>query len=306
MKRPPPIRTQSQLLQSYDDYLQQVLGFCDKTCRNHAPIVQGFLTETGIRRPHDLAKLSAPQIRDYLAERSSDYQPSSLCQISGCLRQFLRYAQQQGYIRESLHQAIPAIANRAINGPGVYLKPSQLNLLLQSWNSDTAEGSRDHAIGLCLARLGLRVGEVARLRLEDLDWRQGILRLSRTKNGFPLQLPLLAPVGRSIAQYLRTGRPECGHREVFLFHRPVRPMSAAAISDVIRRALRRCGIAVARPGGHLLRHTLASHLVQCQATLKEVADVLGHRSLTSTGVYAHLDMAQLRDVVQPWPQEVKL
>ena len=162
------------------------------------------------------------------------------------------------------------------------------------------------AIGLCLVRLGMRAGEVGALLLEDLDWRQGTLRLRQTKNGCPAELPLLSEVGEAIAKYLHTGRPRCNHRQVFLLHQPPGPMPGRAISQVIRRALQRCGITVARPGAHLLRHTLASHLVQKGASLKEIADVLRHRDLNSAAVYAHIDLPRLRPLAQPWPKEATL
>ena len=177
---------------------------------------------------------------------------------------------------------------------------------MAGWDRSTPEGARDRAIGLCLAKLGLRSGEVAALALADIDWRRGTVRLGRSKSGRPGQLPLLAEVGEAMAHYLRMGRPRCAHRQVFLFCQSARPMSAQAVSAVVRRGLRRCGIEVRRAGAHLLRHTLASHLVQNGASLKEVADVLRHRELNSASAYAHVDLANLRSVAQPWPQEVRL
>jgi site-specific recombinase XerD len=205
-----------------------------------------------------------------------------------------------------LSLAIPKIACRTHHDLPVYLSQEQLALLLASWDLSTSEGQRDLAIGLCLARLGMRAGEVAALKLEDLHWRQGILRLNQSKNGHPAELPLLVDVGESIANYLRAGRPACSYRQVFVFHQPVRPMSRKAISYVIKRALRHCAITVPRPGAHLLRHTIASHLVQNGASLKEVADLLRHRHLNSAAVYAHVDLAHLRAMAQPWPKEVTL
>ncbi len=149
----------------------------------------------------------------------------------------------------------------------------------------------------------MRAGEVAALVLKDLNWRDATLQVSRSKNGSQAQLPLLSDVGRAIAGYLRAGRPACDQRQVFLFHRPVRPMNAQAVSQVIRDGLRRCGIKVPRPGAHVLRHTLASHLVQNGASLKEVADLLRHRDLNSASVYAHVDLPNLRQLAQPWPKE---
>lgn len=306
MKKPPPLQCHQEILQAYQHHLREVAGLSAKTYRNHAHDIRDFLEAVPIRQTKELAKLAAVDLTSYLTARSADYQPASLRQVAGSLRQFLKFAQQQGWNSQPLNLAVPAIASRSKKDMPAYLSQQQLDLLLDSWDGCTAQGQRDLAIGLCLARLGLRAGEVAALLLEDLNWRGAILRLNHSKNGYPATLPLLAEVGESIANYLRAGRPACGYRQVFLMHQPVRPMDGPAVSRVIERALRNCGIQVPRPGAHLLRHTLASHLVQNGASLKEVADLLRHRHLNSAAVYAHVDLAHLRSVAQPWPKEATL
>jgi site-specific recombinase XerD len=306
MKKPPVPRPRQEILQSYQQHLREVAGLSPKTCRNHARDVSQFLEAVPIRRATELSKLTPVELTSYLTGRSADYQPASLRQVAGSLRQFLNFAQQQGWTNRPLSLAVPSIASPARNDLPAYLNRQQLDLLLNSWDRRTAQGQRDFAIGLCLARLGMRAGEVAALRLEHLDWRQGVLRLTHSKNGHFGTLPLLREVGENIANYLRAGRPACSYRQVFLSHQPVRPMNGQAISQVIRRALNSCGIEVPRPGAHLLRHTLASHLVQNGASLKEVADLLRHRHLNSAAVYAHVDVAGLRSVAQPWFKGVRL
>jgi site-specific recombinase XerD len=304
-----PHQSQRQILkvfQSYQQHLRRVMGLAPSTCENRCRDVSQFLAAVSVRRVKDLDKLGPVDLVSYLTARSADYEPASLRGVASSLRDFLRFAHQQGWTRQSLGVAVPRIATGARNDLPVYLSTPQLESLLGSWDRRTVEGVRDLAIGLCLARLGLRAGEVAALRLEDLNWRQGTLRLSQSKNGSQAELPLLSEVGEAIAGYLRTGRPVCAHREVFLFLKPARPMNSEAISRVVQRALRRCGIEVPRPGAHLLRHTLASHLVQNGASLKEVADVLRHRDLDSASVYAHVDVASLRQLAQPWPKEAAL
>jgi len=256
-----------------------------------------------VRQAVELADLAPTRLVSYLSAQSAHYQPASLRNVASSVRDFLRFARQQGWTSGSQDLGVPQIACGARNDLPVYLSGQQLESLLGGWDCSTPEGARDLAIGLCLARLGLRAGEVAALVLEDLNWRQATLRLNRSKNGRQAQLPLLSEVGEAIADYLRAGRPACTHRQVFLLHRPTRPMSAGAVSAVVRRGLRHCGIEVRRAGAHLLRHTLASHLVQKGASLKEVADVLRHRDLNSASVYAHVDLPNLRLLAQPWPKE---
>jgi integrase/recombinase XerD len=301
-----PLKNRRKILQTHQHHLREVVGLSSKTCQNQFRDINKFLEAMRIERSADLAKLTPVHVTSYLTARSGDYEPSSLRQVAGSLRGFLRFAQQQGWTNQSLSLAVPKIACRAPNDLPAYLSEPQLELLLASWDRGTAEGRRDRAIGLCLARLGLRAGELAALSLEDLNWRQGTLRLNQSKNGNPAELPLVPEVGEAIADYLRAGRPSCSCRRVFLLHQPARPMDGRAISQVIRRGLRQCGIEVPRPGAHLLRHTLASHLVQNGADLKEVADLLRHRHLNSASVYAHFDVVHLRPLAQPWPKEATL
>lgn len=303
MKKPPSTVQQS-ILHAYQLHLRQVQGLAPKTCQGRGRHLGAFLEAVSIRRLQDLAALTPVTIVNYLTDRSPDYGRPSLAAMAGALRGFLRFARQQGWTHQPLDLAVPKIACGPHNDLPVYLSPQQLKKLLASWDRRTAEGRRNWAIGLCLARLGLRAGETAALGLEDCQWRQGRLRLARSKNGDCVELPLLAEVGEAIASYRRTGRPACSHRQVFLHHHPPRPMKSRAITEVIQGALRRCGIEVPRPGAHLLRHTLASHLIQGGASLKAVADVLRHRDINSASLYAHVDIPHLRALAQPWPGEV--
>ncbi len=300
------LKNHQNILQRYQHHLDQVVGLSSTTCQNHLRDVSGFLKAVPIQGVAQLAKLTPVNLTSYLTARSGDYEPASLRQVAGSLRKFLRFAQQQGWTDQCLSLAVPKIACRASHDLPAYLTQRQLRLLLASWDRRTAQGRRDLAIGLCLARLGMRAAEVAALVLEDLNWRQRTLRLNQSKNGHPAQLPIWSDVGQAIADYLRAGRPAGSYRQVFLHHQPARPMDRKAISQVIRRGLHRCGIEVPRPGAHLLRHTLASHLVQNGASLKEVADLLRHRHLNSAAVYAHLDLAHLRPLAQAWPKEATL
>jgi integrase/recombinase XerD len=161
---------------------------------------------------------------------------------------------------------------------------------------------RDRAILWLLAGLGLRAGEVATLELDDLDWHTGQLRLRSGKCRRERVLPLPQEVGAALAEYLRHGRPQHRDRRVFLtLTDPVRIFQAAVVSAIVRRNLVRAGVPMGRlTGAHMLRHTAASRMINGGAGLKEVADVLGHRSLQTTGLYAKLDLDALAGVALPW------
>jgi integrase len=153
----------------------------------------------------------------------------------------------------------------------------------------------------CALDLGLRRGEVAGLSLDDIDWRAGTITLRRTKSRREDCLPLPAATGRAIADYLRLERPQTDSRAVFVRHGTPRgrPIGPDCVGKTIRQAYARAGLPYT--GAHLLRHTMASRLLAGGSSLKEVADVLRHRSLDTTLIYAKLDSRNLSAVALPWP-----
>ncbi len=161
---------------------------------------------------------------------------------------------------------------------------------------------------LCLSSLGLRPREVADLRLEDIDWRGGTIHLRTRKTRQCAILPLPREAGSAIVSYLREERPRTQERRVFVQHLASRrgePISSHAVSAVVVRALRRAGVEPPIAGAYVLRHTLASRMVRRGASLKEVADFLGHGCLDTTAIYAKLDLPALREVALPWPEVIR-
>jgi integrase len=171
--------------------------------------------------------------------------------------------------------------------------------LLKSCDRRSSLGRRDYAVIVTLLRLGLRRAEVAGLRLDDIGWRAGEM-VVRGKGARQDRLPLPAEVGEAIACYLRRGRPLSDHRELFLRARaPFSPIAPGTVASTVRRACRRAGITEVGP--HRLRHTVACEMVQAEVPIVEIAQVLRHRSLQSTAVYARVDLDQLRLLAAPWP-----
>jgi site-specific recombinase XerD len=153
----------------------------------------------------------------------------------------------------------------------------------------------------CLIDLGLRVCEVARLRLEDIDWQNGTIRLAANKSRRTDVLPLPAETGRAIAAYLRTERPTTANCAVFVRHvAPYdEPIGAAVVRNVIIAAFRRCGWSHCHV--HILRHSTASRFLAAGTPLKEIADILRHRNLDTTAIYTKVDTNRLAAVALPWP-----
>jgi integrase/recombinase XerD len=215
------------------------------------------------------------------------------------LRSFLRFCYLEGLTGTDLSAVALAVTGRRASRLPKGMSRGDVRAMLAACDRRRAVGRRNYAVILLLARLGLRAGEAAALRLDDIDWRAGEL-VVRGKGSRRDRLPLPADAGEAITAYLRQGRPRTACREVFLTVRPpFRRLGYMAISDIVRRACQRAGIEPV--GAHRLRHALAVDLVAAGASLPEIGQILRHRSVSATAVYARVDLELLRTVAQPWP-----
>jgi integrase len=208
----------------------------------------------------------------------------------------------RGVVPAGLDRAIPAIRRWRHASLPPRLSTAQVDQLVAAVGAGPT-ARRDRAILLLLARLGMRAGEVVRLDLDDLDWRNGLVRLPIGKGRRERVLPLPQEVGAALADYLRHDRPAAQSRRVFLKATPTaQPFGgSAAISRLVKRRLARAGVSLpGRIGAHLLRHTAASQMANRGASFKDIADVLGHQSLQTTALYAKLDLDTLAGVALPW------
>jgi integrase len=216
------------------------------------------------------------------------------------LRVFFRWAAVQGWLPESLADAVPRPRQyRHVNLPDV-LSEAEVDRILAAMDQSTALGRRDYAMLLLAARYGLRPCDIRQLTLDDIDWRGGRIDLRQLKTGRPLALPLLPDVAHALSAYLRDGRPPSSDRTVFLRHRaPFEPFASENnLTANMQGALRRAGLA-ARPGRrgiYLFRHTLATRLLAAGRPLKAIAEVLGHASTETTYGYARVELVGLREV----------
>lgn len=174
--------------------------------------------------------------------------------------------------------------------------------MLATLDPQTPPGARNVALVHCLTHLGLRAGEAAGLVLEDFNWREGCLRLQRTKGRRERLLPVPPAGGQAIVHYLQQARPQTAQRRLFVSLPEGQPLSSQAISQLVSQALRQAQVIFPRSGAQLLRRTFATHLVQQGVGVKAIADLLGHRSLNNTSFYAHVNLPQLQTLTQPWPE----
>ena len=292
------------LVQGYHSHLIHAQGLAIQTCAQKLRYVRRFLRAYAPRLQGRLSfgKLSAGWLLDYVLQLSASVKPQTLRCHTGAVRSLLRYLTLTGRVAAGLEWALPpSRAPRPHRSQ--YLSAAQLQALLHAFDRRRAAGVRDYAMALLAARLGLRAKEIAQLTLEDIDWRAAILQLHQTKGRRSRLLPLPAAVGYALAQYLRRVRFPSPARQVFLCLYRLEPLSASSVSDAIVAGFRRAGLKVLRPGPHLLRHTLASHLVQKGSDLKAIADLLGHRDLNTTTIYAKVNRPMLAQVAQPWPKQ---
>lgn len=285
------------LLGEYRGYLLDERGLASGTVGNYLDVAGVFLSWL----PDGAAVqcLAGEVVIEFvLRECRARSVESSKWLVCG-LRSLLRFLFAKGLTARSLAEAVPTVARRRQRLPRG-LDAEMVGALLSSCDRRTAVGRRDYAILLLLVRLGLRSCEVAALTLEDLDWRAGELRVWTGKGRRVDRLPLPDDVGTALAGYLRHGRPRDQSRAVFLRVRAPRAgLSANGIKQVVRHACGRAG--VPECGAHRLRHTAASELLRAGAPLEEIAQVLRHRDVTTTAIYASVDRAALVTLAKPWP-----
>jgi site-specific recombinase XerD len=291
-------RTEPELVVSFLDWFRQHRGAAEPTLRQYGRGAAALLEALGA----DPSRWNAPQIRKFVLERSRQCGIGTTQGLVTSARAFLRYLCFRGQCAADLDQAVPAIAHWRLAALPRCLSAEEVDRLLAACDGSSASRLRDRAIILMLVRLGLRAGDVTQLRLPDLEWQNGTLRVMG-KGRCEVRLPLPQEVGEAILRYLEC-RPPLSHSDrVFLRHKaPFKPfISVSCVSMLVGRAMQRAGITPVK-GAHLLRHTAATEMLRHGVPLKRIGLVLRHRSLDMTAYYAKVDVALLQQVAQPWPE----
>jgi integrase/recombinase XerD len=289
-----------ELLVCYRSYLFNERGLVDKTVRAHVDAARRFCVGVAAG-PDELASLRPCEVTSYLVAACCQQSVDSAKKTVESAASWLRFLQVTAVVPSSLVAAVPKVAGRRAGPQPRGLAAAEVARLLSSCDRRRSVGRRDHAILMLLARLGLRAGEVAALRLEDIDWRHGEM-IVRGKGGRIEAMPLPTEVGSAVASYLQRGRPRSndGCRAVFLRARaPWVPLGLAGVQTVVRNASRRAGLEVIGP--RRLRHSAATQMHRRGLPLAVVAQVLRHRDTRVTTVYVDVDQAALRELARPWP-----
>jgi integrase/recombinase XerD len=285
-------------LEGFVGYLREQRGVSAATVTAYASDVRRFLASRG-GGAGDLHELTAAEVSKAVLAELAGRSPASVRRYGCALRAFLRYCYLAGLIATDLSASVLPVSGRRRSLLPQGISPAQGKALLRACDRRRATGRRDYAVIVLMLRLGLRAGEVAALRLEDIDWRVGLITV-HGKRGRVDQLPLPADVGKAIAGYLRRGRSHATARQVFVAAIPRNAgLGRGGVSSIVRRACVRAGLAPF--GAHRLRHTAAGDMLRAGGSLAEIGQVLRHDSSGATAVYARVDVERLRTIARPWP-----
>ena len=292
-------RAEPCLVAHFKEWLRKHRGASDATIEHYARDAARLVAALG----DDPEGWEPAAIRSFFLDRASRCGKGTVEKLATSLRAFLRYLAVNGRCRADLANVVPSYAHWRLADLPRYLAAEQVNRLIAASDGEVVERRRDRAILLLLARLGLRAGDVAQLRLEDIEWETGSLRVSG-KSRYEVRLPLPQDVGDAIAAYLADRPSTCPSDHVFL--RNIAPFrsfrNGDGVSSVVRRLMRRAGVVAPVKGAHVLRHTAATEMLRHGVPLEKIGLVLRHRGVDTTAHYAKADVALLKQVAQPWPE----
>lgn len=290
---PIPFATQ---VSGFFDYLREERGLRASSIHHYRHYLRGFeryLRDVGC----EVTALSLPVVTGFVTTQAQHFGPRSMIGLASTLRVFLRYVHREGLLQRDISKLVEVPQHYRLADIPRSIGWDSVRKMLDQVDRRTVVGRRDYAMLLLMITYGLRAREVATLTLDDLDWKRDRLHVRERKAEHSTTYPLAAIIGEAIVDYLKNGRPEVASR--LLFWRHLAPQSAltqSAVSATASKYLHRAGIAVSRPGSHTLRHACVQRLVDTGFSLKTIGDYVGHRSASSTMIYAKVQVDGLREV----------
>jgi integrase/recombinase XerD len=289
------------LSEEYANHLREVRGFAASTVCHHRYASQCFLNHLKTRKI-TLGSIQPKDVETYVNQTGKRLSRASLQHDIAALRGFLRFLATDG--------RTPTGLDRRIDTPRLYrleqlpraLPWDTVTSLLRSIDTTSAMGLRDYTMFLLIATYGLRASEVVALSLDDIRWRQGVLRIHQRKTSSPLELPLTNEVLGAMVRHLKRTPPPAPYRRVFLRMRaPIGVLKPTAVTEAFQGLARKSGFSIPYQGPHCLRHSYALHLLKNGTPLKTIGDILGHRTAESTSMYLRLATGDLREVALAVP-----
>ena len=291
------------ILEPYLRYLRKNCQLEEVTVHRKRVMACAFLEGLGkLATPAQMKTLRPETVEQYLVKHLKESRENRRS-LTSALRSLLRFCAARKYTTSDLSTVIPSIPSYRLASLPRGMEDSDLQRILKAVPKDTETGTRDYAIMLMMMAYGIRGKSAAALLLDDIDWRRSTICIRAQKGGKEVILPLLEAVGEAVVLYLRH-RPATQLREVFVtVHAPLNPLKGQMISKMIHVYMEKAGVSMPRGGSSMLRHSWAIRALAHDSPMKAIADVLGHRCLNTTFIYAKADLKMLRQVAMPWPKE---
>ena len=291
-------------LVDFTSYLKDLQGLSDNTCIYRLRNVRNFLYTTFGQNSFNVEQIKKADFLQYISTYARYCTAGTKNLIAYSLRSYLKYLLFKGLIKADFVRIVPSVPNWKLSRVPDIFSPEQIKIFLNTFDRTSPVGRRDFTMALCMVDLGLRASEVAKIGLYDIDWRKSILYIKNTKSKRDRSLPLPNRLGKAIVQYIKMGRLSTTTKELFIRHSVPFGISlnTEQVRGAMRRAYSRAGFSNRITGTHILRHTAASRMHQNGATIKQLADVLGHQSIDTTIFYTKINIPVLRNVSLPWPE----
>ncbi len=292
------------LVNDFERHLIDTCGAAPATRYYYLRETRDFLADRFREGVVDVEAITHADVRGFVTRRAKAISPASANCVATAIRSFIRFLHLRGLASAVLTDAVPRAADWRLARIPRVLTDTEVEAFLGAFDRTRAHGRRNYAIAVCLLDLGLRAGDIGRIKLDDVDWRASALTLAPGKSRRGSCLPMPARVARALADYLRRGRPQTIDRTLFVHDRAPRGkgIGPTAVRSAVRLAYARAGLDPRLTGTHVLRHTAATRLLRAGVSMKEIADVLGHRSIDTSAIYTKVDLSALTAVALPWPE----
>lgn len=285
-------------LEAYIYHSSKYQNLSSQTMHNRRRVIARFLQLLDARGHLAPGTMTPTDIQIYARSRAHLSQ-ATICGDMSSLRSFIRVGFALGFLPQDLSEQVPRVPTRRYGHIPSVWKPSDVDAMLRTVDRASPVGKRDYAVLLLAGRLGLRIGDIRSLRLDDLDWDEAVVTVQQSKTGRLLELPMTDEVATGLIEYLRHGRPTTDHREVFVrFKAPFEPFADKNnFYPIITKYRRLAGVTLkpgSRRGLHSLRHSIATAMLADGVSIEEISPILGHASIDTTRIYTRVDIAALR------------
>ena len=313
--RSKPKSNLDKMMEEFDDYLLNVCGIVEGSRIRNQKYVRIFLAKFFSNNSIKLSDLTPIKVRELLYNNFQQYTHSGLRVFIGFIRRFFRFLQFKGVGDPLLIQSLPKMIEwKSTNLPNS-LNTQELKKVLATCDRSSAIGKRDYAIIIFMLELGLRANEVANLTLDSINWHSQIVHILSSKSRKSYELPMTQKIMDALIDYLKHGRPKTTLPHIFVYHVAHstsrfhidvgQGITPQIVSEIAARAITRSGVKTKPLGSHVLRKTFATNLLRKGATIKEIADLLGHSSIDTATIYTKVDFEKLAQVSLPWLKRIK-